>query len=391
MSSTFNILIVGALFCILMLLVLSSLLRSGIAGIREWCIANALGSVALAMYAFGRELPPLLAYEINNGVYAAASAAMLAGFRRFHGKSRMAGWLAASVALVMAAIAVFHYRFDSFAMRTVVVAVFQGAVCAGIAATIVRGRGGWRTHYPSLFTIGMAATVAAGHAVRSAIYLTHTGEVTSLLQPSPWNLFFVSAGTFVLPVLTFGAVMMVHDTMLAKAELAANRDFLTGAWSRRAFFELAEREILRARRTGRELSLLLLDVDHFKRINDARGHAVGDQVLVDLAARAGMVVRAVDYFARIGGEEFAVLLPETPRAAAALVAERLRSTIEQSGTDKDNPRTKGPVPHYTVSIGAASMRGFETLQDLMRRADAALYTAKAMGRNRAVSEAEAEA
>ena len=388
MSSTFNILIVGALFCILMLLVLTSLLPSRLAGIREWCLSNVLGCIALVLYAFGRELPPPIAYEVANGVYAAASAAMLAGFRRFHVKDSMTAWLAAGVALVVAAIAVLHYWFDSYAMRTVVVAVFQVAICLGIAVTIIRARSDWRTHYPSLFTVGMAAVIVAGHAVRSVIYLSHTADVTSLLQPSPWNLFFVSAGTFVLPVLTFGAVMMVHDTMLANVELVANRDFLTGAWTRRAFFEYSERELLRARRTGRQLSLLLLDVDHFKKINDTQGHAVGDQVLIDLVRRAAMVVRTVDYFARVGGEEFAVLLPETSRDAAAAVAERLRAAIAQPATDKG--RSKIPIPPYTISIGASSVRGFESLQDLMRRADAALYAAKAMGRNRAISEAETE-
>lgn len=389
MSSTFNILIVGALFCILMLLVLTSLLRSRLPGIREWCVANAVACVALVLYAFGRELPPLIGYEITNGVYAAASAAMLAGFRRYHGKEPQWVQLGFGVAAVVAAIALFHYKFDSYAMRTIIVAVFQGAVCLAIAMTIVRGRSDWNTHYPSLFTVGMAAVITFGHGIRSVVYLSHTGEVTSLLQPSPWNLLFVSAGTFVLPVLTFGAVMLVHDAMLAKAELVANRDFLTGTWTRRAFFEHAERELLRARRTGRQLSLLLLDVDHFKKINDAQGHAVGDQVLMDLAKRAATVVRAVDYFARVGGEEFAVLLPETSREAAAVVAERMRSVVAQSGTDKGWSKT--PLPHYTVSIGLSSVRGFESLQDLMRRADAALYAAKAMGRNRAVSEADVEA
>jgi len=391
MSSTFNILIVGALFCVLMLLVLTSLLRSGIAGIREWWVANVLACIALVLYAFGRELPPLIGYELTNGVYAAAAAAMLAGFRRFYGRSRMTPWLAAGVLLAIAAIALFHYRFDSYAMRTIVVAVFQGAICLGIAVTIMRGRSDWRSHYPSLFTVGMAAVITLGHGIRSVIYLAHTGEVTSLLQPSPWNLFFVSAGTFVLPVLTFGAVMLVHDTMLATAELVANRDFLTGAWTRRAFFEHSEREILRARRMGRQLSLLLLDVDHFKKINDTHGHGVGDQVLIDLVKRAATVVRGVDYFARVGGEEFAVLLPETSREAASLVAERMRAAVAQSGIAKGKSKNLPPLPPYTISIGVSSLRGFESLHDLMRRADAALYAAKAMGRNRAVSEAEAEA
>lgn len=387
MPATFNILVVGAFFCILMLLVLSSLLRSGTAGIKEWLVANVLASLALILYAFGKELPVLIAYEVANGVYAAATAAMLAGFRRFFGKSRMDALLCAAVVLVMVAVALFHYVFDSFAWRTVVVASYQTAICVGIVLTIARSGADWRTHYPYVFTAAMAIVVAAGHGVRSIIYLMHTSDVTSLLQPSPWNLFFVSAGTFVLPVLTFGAVMMVHDTMLAKAEDAANRDFLTGAWSRRAFFELAERELLRARRTGRELSLLMLDVDHFKRINDERGHAVGDQVLVDLVARAATVIRAEDCFARIGGEEFVVLLPETDRPSALVVAERLRTTMQQPAAT-ETAKGRPAIPVYTISIGIAILRGFESPHELMRRADAGLYAAKAMGRNRVVCEPE---
>jgi diguanylate cyclase (GGDEF)-like protein len=120
----------------------------------------------------------------------------------------------------------------------------------------------------------------------------------------------VSARTLMLPVLTPDGVMMVHERLMAQAEHAANRDFLTGAWSRRAFFWHAERELLRASRTGRKISALLLDVDHFKSINDNYGHTGGDRVLMDIALRAETVIRRTDYFARIGGDEFGVLLIE---------------------------------------------------------------------------------
>lgn len=383
MPSTFNILFIGALFCVVMLLVLVSLLRSGIPGVREWCFANALGFVAMLLYAFGRELPGFIAYELANGVYAAAVAAVLAGFRRFFSRKTHVKALAASVAGVVAAIALFHYQYDSFALRTVTVAVFQSAICVGIGWTILQSRQAWRSRYPYFFTEGMAALIVIGHTARATVYLVNPVELTSLLQPSPWNLFFLSAGTFVLPVLTIGAVMMVHDTMLAKAEHAANRDFLTGAWTRRALFELAERELSLARRTGRTLALLILDVDNFKTINDTWGHATGDQVLVDAVLRAETAIRSVDYFARVGGEEFAVLLPEAGRNAAVMVAERIRSTMEDSALAvhvEGNPDT----PAYTVSIGLAMLRDTDSFQELMQRADAALYAAKVSGRNRIV-------
>jgi diguanylate cyclase (GGDEF)-like protein len=173
--------------------------------------------------------------------------------------------------------------------------------------------------------------------------------------------------------------MMVHDRMMAKAEHAANRDFLTGAWSRRAFFELAERELARARRGAHAIALLAIDIDHFKSINDTLGHQVGDEVLVDMALRVETVTRSIDYFSRVGGEEFAVLLPDTDRPAALMIAERLRAALDRS-------KAGGQAAAYTVSIGVATLRGTDSFRELMRRADAALYQAKAMGRNRVICE-----
>ncbi|MES2536475.1 MAG: GGDEF domain-containing protein [Pseudomonadota bacterium] len=384
MLSTFSVLLIGAFLCLIMLFVLSSLVHTDVPGIKEWCVANCLAIVAFVLYALGAMLPPVIAYEVANGVYATASAVVLLGFRRFFAQRISLAALGLGVVAVVISIAVFHYLIDSFAMRTVTVALFQSVIALLIGLTIYQSRKAWRSRYPYLFTGIMAVIVTVGHGVRGIIYAAGDNVPDSLLQPSAWNLFFLSAGTLVLPVLTMGAVMMVHDTMMTRSEHAANRDFLTGAWSRRAFFELAERELSRARRTGRKLSLLLLDVDHFKSINDNFGHAGGDQVLMDIVLRADMAIRDIDYFGRVGGEEFAVLLPETDRTAALLVAERLRATLERSGT-VDRTKDAPGIATYTVSIGLAVLRDSESFQDLMMRADAALYKAKASGRNTVVA------
>lgn len=389
MSSTSNVLLVGAIFCVLMLLVLSSLLRSGVLGLREWCVANGLGGVALALYAYGQVLAPWLAYEAANGLYAAAAGAVLVGYQRFFGTRAALPAIGTGVALLVAAIAFFHYGYDSFALRTTAVSVFQAAIGTAIIIAVLRSRQVWRSRYPYYFTVAMAGVIVSGHVVRSIVYLLRTDEVTSLLQPTGWNLFFVSAGTFVLPVLTIGAVMMVHDTVLGRAEHAANRDFLTGAWSRRAFFELGEREFARAARSGRKLSLLLLDVDRFKHINDTWGHAIGDEVLKDAVGSAATAIRGVDILARVGGEEFGVLLPDTDSEEAAMVGERLRAALDRAQLFGAGRRA--PVSlHYTVSAGLATALKDESMQDLMRRADAALYQAKASGRNRIVRASGAE-
>lgn len=374
MPSALTIFLIAALLCVAMLLMLRYFMRSGIAGIREWVYANLLACVAFILYAFGRELPPLIAYEVANATYAAASAFMLVGFRRFFARPPRKALLAGAVVAVSLGVAFFHYVRDSFDGRSIVVSLFQAVIALGIAVTVLRAiRVKRRSRYPYHFTMAMALVVALGHLLRIVVHLGQSGEMTALLQPSPWNLFFVSAGTMALPALTLGGVMMVHDVMLAKAEHAANRDFLTGAWSRRAFFAVAEVELKRAWRSHRDVSLLLFDVDHFKAINDSLGHAAGDRVLVEAVARAEAVIRNVDYLGRIGGEEFAVLLPETGIDDALAVAERLRAGLQVRAEE-------GLA--FTVSIGVAVLRNDESLADILQRADAALYRAKLGGRNR---------
>lgn len=155
-------------------------------------------------------------------------------------------------------------------------------------------------------------------------------------------------------------------------------DHLTGIANRRTFFEAAEFEITRWRRQPRPLSLLMLDADHFKAINDQHGHPAGDLVLRDLAAALTASFREVDVVARVGGEEFAVLLPSTDVEGALAVANRLLAAIAERSVDAGGVRIR-----YSVSGGVAAMENSVSgLDALMKRADGALYAAKKAGRNR---------
>jgi len=163
-----------------------------------------------------------------------------------------------------------------------------------------------------------------------------------------------------------------------RLERLATTDALTGLWNRAYFMGTLEREIRRARRYGEPFSLLMLDLDHFKRVNDTRGHAAGDAVLRHLAAIFRKVLRQTDITGRVGGEEFSILLPHTDLAAALAMAERLRSAIEN--TPADYKGTKIPI---TSSIGVAVYHRDIVDEDaLMLLADEALYAAKKGGRNR---------
>jgi diguanylate cyclase (GGDEF)-like protein len=168
-------------------------------------------------------------------------------------------------------------------------------------------------------------------------------------------------------------------------ERLATTDGMTGIFNRRHFMTLADHEWNRSRRYGRPLSFLMIDIDFFKTINDRFGHEVGDQMIVHLTTLARASKRDSDVLARIGGEEFALLLPETDLAQAQLVAERLRRDVGENPLIAKSDRIL-----TTISIGVAvcnvAMIG---IADLMRAADQALYDAKGGGRNRVVCSIDA--
>jgi diguanylate cyclase (GGDEF)-like protein len=380
--SALSLLLVTTALSVVMLFVLTSLRDSKVDGIREWGLANGLAVLALLLFASRGVLPDLLSIEGANGLFLGATALMLAGFRRHLVLPVPGRLLLASVAAGTAGVAFFHLAIDSLATRTVLVSILHAGAYIAIGRSIPVPPEP-RLRYAFTFTRRAALVLGTVHACRGAFYALQIGTPLHFLDPTAYNLVFFAIGTLALPALTLGAVMMANARVLRDTAYAADHDHLTGAWSRRAFFTFAEHEHARAGRLERPLSLLVFDADHFKRINDTHGHATGDGVLREIVTRAQEVIRKIDYCARLGGEEFGVLLPDADHEVALEVAVRLRAALDGS-----LPATSsGPAVAYTVSLGAATLAPGETLAQLMARADAALYAAKADGRNRVVSAA----
>lgn len=171
------------------------------------------------------------------------------------------------------------------------------------------------------------------------------------------------------------------ETLVQKLNEFATRDGLTGLYNHRAFYKLLEDELARAQRFNRPVSLLLLDIDHFKHVNDTHGHLAGDAVLKGLSELLTRQARAIDRVCRYGGEEITVILPETDLDVAVNIAERLRAAVEAQPFDVN----AGAPLHITVSIGGASFPAHaDSAQALVGAADAALYAAKQDGRNRVI-------
>ena len=173
---------------------------------------------------------------------------------------------------------------------------------------------------------------------------------------------------------------MILELEEAKTELTrqANFDFLTGIYNRRYFIDVAGRELVRSLRYRRPLSLIMMDIDHFKVVNDSFGHEAGDRVLFEVARAIKLDLRQIDILARFGGEEFIVLLPESNQEQARLTAEKIRLTIAELRIEELNPGFR-----LTISLGIAgkSADDVSSLSDLLRQADVALYAAKKAGRN----------
>ena len=377
MLATQQIFLIAALLCFLTFLTLLSVAAQNVRGVRELLLAAVLGMVGNVLYAFGRELPPLLAYEVANVTYAAASAALLAGYRELAGMRMRTAQLAAGVAGLGVLVALFHYGADSFMARSVVVSLFHAAVCVQIVRTLPTARHNWqRPYYLPSFVVAMCTLVATGHGSRIAWVLLAGPGVTSLLQPGFWSIFFLMGLSLALPALAVGGLLMAHRQIVIRAEHVGNHDFLTGAASRKAFFEIAAIEMARAERLAQPLAMLLVDMDHFKAINDRWGHQAGDAALLRLVGSARGVLRARDCVARLGGDEFAMLLPNTDLAGAGAAGARLQQSVRHEHAHA--------APAVTLSIGVTLVAPGEPLTTAMSRADEALYAAKAAGRDRVI-------
>lgn len=208
-------------------------------------------------------------------------------------------------------------------------------------------------------------------------------DAEMVIQPLIVPVVFFFGACFVLVVCVL-AINTVRDVRrLGVLERECVTDALTGLNNRRYFDARIKEEIARASRSSVPLSILMIDIDRFKSINDSRGHAAGDEVLRRLGELIAGVIRASDIAARYGGEEFVVIAPDTPGSEAATLAERLRRATENASLLPSPGATGAGQGKVTVSVGVASLGGAHgDAQSLLKGADEALYRAKGEGRNR---------
>jgi diguanylate cyclase (GGDEF)-like protein len=233
------------------------------------------------------------------------------------------------------------------------------------------------THYYEFRTKNGEQTLSARYLPDLDWYLIVEQDQTQALEAARLGLFGNIGIGVVVTILVIGLVVIVVNLYISKLEETANRDELTGLYNRRKMDEILSREIAFSKRYGEPLSLMMMDIDYFKSVNDSYGHHAGDHYLVEFAKVLREEVRLVDYVGRWGGEEFIILLPKTNVEQAKGLAERLRYAVEVMQIESG----RGLISR-TVSIGIASAQsGKMDVDEIIRHADEAMYRAKQQSGN----------
>jgi diguanylate cyclase (GGDEF)-like protein len=376
---TRTILIVMAISCLIMSLTLfvTHAGRFRRDGMRLWAAGYAVQFLGAVLFAARGVIPDLLSIVLANTLLSAGFALLYAAVREFQGKPcRQCLHVAAGVVCLFIFLACLENAVYRIALSGMIFSLQVGAIAVILfrGAPIPERRSRWLTG--SAFAVSALLLFYRGLQV----FLGSPEEI-SITAVSPFRTCGLLVGFVVIIMSSFGFLLMTRERTDQENERLATLDSLTEIFNRRTFLDLAEKEIARSRRNGFPLALLMLDFDHFKGINDTYGHLTGDAILKSFTALTLTCLRRNDLFGRYGGEEFAILLPETDGRGALLFAERLRSRI--AGASLAVGET---CVTWTVSIGVTSLScaGTTDLDAVLRIADEALYAAKNGGRDRIV-------
>jgi len=343
---------------------------------RDWASANLLFGLGSALTVLRASWPHSLLYGAADTFELLGLACLHAGFLRFMGRS----WpLREHVGLVGAGV------LGIFAAYALGMPVLRLAIYCGVAAWLL-GRTAWVAYrgLPTEFGAAAAAVVTAPIALASSLEalrglsgLFIGADAANALEPTLFNALLLWAAFAIALMLNFAIAGFAGARQVAQIRALTLKDTLTGTLNRGALERLLHRELRARRRHGMALSLVYIDLDHFKALNDRFGHAAGDAALCHAASVLVGSCRDGDSVARVGGEEFCVLLPFTELDGACLMAQRMRGTLEATPLVLDQQTLV-----LTASFGVACSDSVdETGADLLQRADKAMYEAKQSGRN----------
>lgn len=372
--------LIGGITCGLMAFVLTMHARATplpVPGLRTWVVGAWLVFLALVLLGLRDWVTPLASVTLGNGALMLAFIVWLAGTQQYFGNPMRWNYWIVACALATIAATWYVYADPSFRARVVIVAGLCAYINIYHAAVLLRNArtDDFRKGIGAVLTISWLTILASVFFFRMLHAAILPQGESGLLTQDAIQIVYTGCFTICELMLVIGFATMASDFVRATIEEQAMRDALTGTFNRQTLNKCLEREFARGIRGNYTFSVVMLDVDHFKKINDGYGHPVGDQVLIQLSRRIESLIRPYDVLARYGGEEFFIVMPATPLSAALLAAQRI--LVEAVQVDAPS------LPDFTISIGVTEWeQADESVAALISRADTALYQAKANGRNR---------
>lgn len=346
----------------------------------DWRIGTLLLAVSAVFYAVQESFPPAIILPLGNGFLCLGLALYWRSIRRFHGLPD-SHWVFAPVVVTVLGLYYFVAFVPSLVARVVIVSACS-CVCMMAAGLTMYRRAPPDQPKGHYLLAGIFFLVVVFIALRGLFFAQFAGDVKNLLDTTSWmsGVFPIVSG--ILPLIGTTAFLLVcAERLQGQWERAAATDFLTGLPNRRAITGHAEVAFSLAKRNATAFAVAVIDIDHFKSVNDRFGHDVGDQALKHIAGLLARECRGPLRVGRQGGEEFVVILEGASAANAAAVAQRLCRSVAEAPLF-----VKGESVALTVSVGVSAMSAKDESYELMlSRADRALYNAKAAGRNQVAS------
>jgi diguanylate cyclase (GGDEF)-like protein len=340
-------------------------------GLAHWAGGTSVLFLAGLTAATRGILPDLFAIAIANLLIFSGVYLQYFGTQRFLGLTPRF-WPRYGVIVGMALLSTWFLVADPQYRVRLMISITVMTWLFGAHAYLIHHRGGRSFAYRMAFAVLVCAVLSQGLRFATA-WLFPVG--TGILDNTPQNLIYVISYPFLMLLTAISLVLMATDRVRAEFEHLASHDSLTNALSRRNLTSVCQQELERCHRHGRVMCVLLIDIDHFKSINDSFGHQAGDRTLIQFVQTVTTLLRRADVIGRLGGEEFVVVLPETQIDVAMVVAERIRRKVSELSEPKK----------ITVSIGVTTNKSSgDSVDDLMARADRAMYQAKQAGRDQVI-------
>ncbi len=348
-----------------------------IPGLRLWMLSFLFGSVFTVSLLVRDWIPEVFAVAISQGTISLAAYFCLLASRKYMGRQPVSHLYAVvGIGALISASVYFTVVQPHLGMRFLLAGLGAGICFLLTAFTLAKGE---LRRVPARYLLAMVVGLHGGFLLLRPLLFKLAAPTTvgGQMDLNLLSQFVVLEAIVAAVLLGFGALILANEFITNELRHLAEVDPLTNVFNRRAFLTLLDKAISSAERTQTLVPVLVMDLDHFKKVNDTWGHRAGDDALRHFVLLANRCLRNEDVLGRLGGEEFAIFLPNAGGGGAIAVAERLRALVEAQPLVTD----QRPI-HLTVSVGATLCADGDTADAALQRADEAMYLAKKRGRNR---------